>query len=519
MGLPAFFEGLPGAPRHNLALADRRWERLRRGEWQIPQVVSRSGESLAEPELDVVIAGGTLGILLAAALQRRGLKVLVMERGILRGREQEWNISRRELETFLTLDLLTPEELETAIASEYNPARLSFHQSYELWVRDILNVGVDPVYLLATLKEKFLTAGGRLWEQTQFERLTIHPQGVRVEAQREGGAAACAARLFIDAMGHFSPIVQQIRGGQKPDAVCLVVGGCAQGYPRNETGDLIATFTPILHQCQYFWEAFPARDGRTTYLFTYVDAAPERFSLEFLLEEYFAYLPQYQDCELEALSFKRALWGFFPAYRNSPLQTPYDRVLAIGDSAGAQSPISFGGFGAMVRHLPRLTTGVAELLQLDDLSRDNLALLQPYQPNIAVTWLFQKTMSVGLNQKVDPQQINRLMGGIFQVMAALGEGVWEPFLTDVIQFGGLSQTLTRADPRLVLPLLPQIGLDPLADWLKHYFNLGLYSALAPLGERLQPLTQSWSPEQKYRFNQRLQAWRYGAGVEGRSDSS
>lgn len=515
MGLPTFFDQLPGAPRQNLALADRRWAQLRQGDLPVPQVAWVSEESLMEPELDLVIAGGTLGILLAAALQRRGFKVLVMERGILRGREQEWNISRRELETFLALDLLTPQELETAIASEYNPARLSFHQSYELWVQDILNIGVDPVYLLATLKDKFLAAGGVLWEQTQFERLTVHPQGVRVEVQKEGVAVACGARLFVDAMGHFSPIVQQIRGGQKPDAVCLVVGGCAQGYPHNETGDLIATFTPILNQCQYFWEAFPARDGRTTYLFTYVDTAPERFSLEFLLEEYFAYLPRYQNCELERLTFKRALWGFFPAYRDSPLQAPYDRVLAVGDSAGAQSPISFGGFGAMVRHLPRLTTGAAELLQLDDLSRDNLALLQPYQPNIAVTWLFQKTMSVGLNQQVNPQQINQLMGGIFQTMAALGESVWAPFLTDVIQFSGLSQTLIRANPALVLPLLPQIGLEPLTDWLKHYLNLGLYSALAPLGEKLQPLTQSWSSEQKYRFNRRLQAWRYGAGLEGR----
>ena len=79
-------------------------------------------------------------------------------------------------------------------------------------------------------------------------------------------------------MGHFSPIVQQARKGDKPDGICLVVGSCAQGYTNNNTGDLIASFTPILNQCQYFWEAFPARDGRTTYLFTYVDDHPDRFS-------------------------------------------------------------------------------------------------------------------------------------------------------------------------------------------------------------------------------------------------
>jgi 1-acyl-sn-glycerol-3-phosphate acyltransferase len=63
-------------------------------------------------------------------------------------------------------------------------------------VRDILNIGVDPVYLLATLKDKFLAAGGVLWEQTQFEGLTVHPQGVRVEVQKEGVAAGFKITAF-----------------------------------------------------------------------------------------------------------------------------------------------------------------------------------------------------------------------------------------------------------------------------------------------------------------------------------
>lgn len=39
------------------------------------------------------------------------------------------------------------------------------------------------------------------------------------------------ARLLVDCMGHWSPIVQQIRGPKKPDGMCLVVGGCATGFP------------------------------------------------------------------------------------------------------------------------------------------------------------------------------------------------------------------------------------------------------------------------------------------------
>ena len=37
-------------------------------------------------------------------------------------------------------------------------------------------------------------------------------------------------------------------------------------------------------------------------------------------------------------------------------QTPYP-LLQVGDASGIQSPVSFGGFGSMTRHLGRLTHG------------------------------------------------------------------------------------------------------------------------------------------------------------------
>jgi len=39
------------------------------------------------------------------------------------------------------------------------------------------------------------------------------------------------ARLLVDCCGHYSPIVKQMRGGQKPQAMVLVVGSCADGVP------------------------------------------------------------------------------------------------------------------------------------------------------------------------------------------------------------------------------------------------------------------------------------------------
>jgi lycopene cyclase CruP len=472
-------------------------------------VIKESNEPLGTIDWDVVICGGTLGILIGSALVQRGWRVALIERGILRGREQEWNISRKELEVFLELELLSETELKQAIATHYNPARISFFQGRDFWVQDVLNIGVDPVFLLDTLKSKFIASGGQLFEKTAFEGAAVHPDGVLVEV-----AGGLKTRLLIDAMGSFSPIVQQARLGEKPEGVCLVVGSCAQGFPKNENGDLIVSFTPIQNQCQYFWEAFPARDGRTTYLFTYLDAHPERPSLEFLFEEYLRLLPEYQGVELTQLDFKRVLFGFFPSYRNSPIRMPWSRILPVGDSSGGQSPVSFGGFGSMVRHLKRLTEGTHEALLSDTLSRNALAQLQPYQPNIAVTWLFQRAMSVGIDQKLASNQINQLLTVVFQVMEQLGDDVLRPFLQDVVQFSGLSKTLlltALTQPGLILPVIPQVGLTTLLDWIVHYINLGIYSGLYSLGQLITEPVKTLPPIPQYYCRRWLEAWRYGSG--------
>ena len=265
---------LPQDVQQRLEFADRFWYNFRNQKPEIKTVISTSQDAIDKFDFDVIICGGTLGIFLAATLQQKGYQVAVIEKGILQGREQEWNISRHELNCLLDLELLTEKELEEIIYTEYNPARISFYQGYELWVKDVLNIGVSPKLLIAKIKEKFLQIGGKVLEKTAFTSATISETGVIVKTDQH----QLQTRLLIDSMGHFSPIVKQVRNGIKPDGVCLVVGSCAQGFTQNETGDLIASFTPIQNQCQYFWEAFPARDGRTTYLFTYVDAHPDKIS-------------------------------------------------------------------------------------------------------------------------------------------------------------------------------------------------------------------------------------------------
>jgi lycopene cyclase CruP len=222
---------------------------------------------------------------------------------------------------------------------------------------------------------------------------------------------------------------------------------------------------------------------------------------------------------LEQLAFQRALFGFFPCYRDSPLAPHWNRIVPVGDSSGNQSPLSFGGFGAMLRHLSRLTDGMHEALQTDSLSQADLSFLQPYQPNLAVTWLFQRSMSAAVDRTLAPDQINQLLVAVFDAMQQAGPRVLNPFLQDVVQFPKLAEALFRTSllhPGIIAKVIPQVGLPALLDWSRHYTALGAYSVLHPLAQAIAPWLEKQSlvrgsPSQQYRWHQRVQAWKYGSG--------
>mgnify|MGYP005841962633 CR=1 FL=1 len=507
---------LPDQSLENLRRFDRFWHGYRLGKLtgaRVPELVRLSGESLRDLEFDVVVAGGTLGIIVGLALQNLGWRVAVVERGVLRGRVQEWNIARRELEVLVELELLTQPELESVIVTEYNPGRLGFG-GREFWVRDVLNLGVSPLLLLELLKQKFVAGGGSVVERSELLAVEVCSNGVMARL----GQGWLKARLLVDVMGHFSPITAQARADEVPDGICMVVGSCAEGMPNPGYGDLFYSFRPIGNFGQDFWEAFPAEDGRTTYRFCYGDLEPGRLGFEQLFEEYVAALPEYQGVDVAELGFKRLLYGFFPSYRRSPLVPSWDRVVAVGDSSGSQSPLSFGGFGALLRHLPRLREGIDLALRANLLSKGDLAWVQPYQPSLSVTWLFQEAMRVKVGAELDPEAINRLLGLTFEVMTGLGDGVLRPFLQDVVQLPGLSRTLVGmllADPGLVAGIVGRVGLPSLIGWLGDFGALVAYDLAFRAGGWAEPWLKNLLPEQEYGLRGRLRAWQYGAGLDYR----
>jgi lycopene cyclase CruP len=122
-------------------------------------------------------------------------------------------------------------------------------------------------------------------------------------------------------------------------------------------------------------------------------------------------------------------------------------------------------------------------------------------------------MSVPLDSQLAPDRINNLMNGVFVVMERLGDDVLKPFLQDVIQFFPLAKTLPLVNLGLVLPMLPQIGMETLINWMIHYFNLALYTGLYRVGKLIEPIAKNLPPIQQYYYHRWLDAWQYGSGKD------
>lgn len=259
-------------------------------------------------------------------------------------------------------------------------------------------------------------------------------------------------------------------------------------------------------------------------MFTYLFPEPGCPKLEELLEDYWELMPKYQGVSLEDLEVLRVIYGFFPTYRDSPLPAAFDRVLQFGDASGVQSPVSFGGFGSLTRHLGRLTDGIYEAVSNDFLDAQSLSLLNPYMPNLSASWLFQRAMSAKKQSNVSPNFINELLFANFQSMQKLGDPVLRPFLQDVIQFGPLVKTLglvmlTR--PLIIPSIFKKVGIPVLFNWSGHFVMLGLYTFLSSfIDPLLRHLLDSFPVKAKYEWKQRLEAWKYGSGLDYKwSDSS
>ena len=512
--------------------ADAVWQRIKqraarksRGEdLELPaEVVKRFASHMpaVAESFDVAVCGGTLGILVARALQKKGFSVCIVERGVVQGRDQEWNVSREELKVLVKQGILSQEEVDYAVQSSWPLSRVGFEGTHAVEFRaGALNAGVSPRRLVESARQRFEKDGGVIIEKTSLKALEVYDDGVRLELE---GREAVKARLVIDAMGSGSPIVSQARCGAPPDAACLVVGTMASGYPKEANVDGDYLYSQKMSGYQAFWEAFPSANGgddgtdRTTYFFTYVYPGLEDLpSIPDVFEEYVDALPSYQQTSLEKLQVKRALCASFVAYRDSPLQTPFDRVLQVGDAAGVQSPLSFGGFGALCRHLPRLESAICDALNDDLLHATELAEINPYLPNLSMQWSMYR--SIAQPPENEPEFVNRMMGGILSAAARSGQDVMMPILQDVFTLSALVPTLSSwlsKDPLIIPLFIKSMGTENVIAAIGHLSAVALYTFLSKLEPFLASAldVERLPRRDRFMWKRRFEAWRYGSGLD------
>ncbi|KAL9265902.1 Chromatin remodeling protein EBS-like protein [Drosera capensis] len=385
-----------------------------------PEVVSSVPGLFSQSQLagkaidkfDVLVCGGTLGIFIAAALGAKGLKVGVVERNVLKGREQKWNISRVDVDFKGRVRF----GLKTSLILEFRKLTLN------------LGIKKMPVKLIEIMKERFNSLGRVILESESVSSICIY-EDAAVTFQ------AFPSSVMLVYLWISTVCFSRIRRGRKPDGVCLVVGSCPRGFKNNDSSDVIYSSSTVKKIGAS--EAFPVGSGpmdRTTYMFTYVDPKPGRPKLEDLLELYWELMPSYQGVVLEDLEIMRVVYGIFPTYRDRQVQT----AVYVLETVKTEAIISLEFF---VESFPMLYVFM-------------------WQPNLSSSWLFQRAMSAKQQAGVSPDFITELLHVNFQSMEKLGDPVLRPFLQDVIKFVPLVKTLglvMLTKPHIIPSIFKQVG--------------------------------------------------------------
>lgn len=414
---------------------------------------------------DVVLAGGGLSLIYAAALARAGVRVCVFDRRAIGCGHREWNISRAELSPLSASGLFTADEVAALLRMQYRVGICRFGDGADHPVRDVLDCVIDADTLLHALRDKAVAAGATLIPYHTLAGYRVDRDGVTVAidpvilpgtaASAQAGARSqgrryLRARLLIDALGAHSPHARF-------DLICPTVGGVMDdlipGPGRDQidpsVGEILITTEGVEEGEQHIWEGFPAPPDpasgldvsasrrMTIYLFYYQRASriaarlrAGQHPLLALYERYFATLPRYKSGDLRLL---RPTYGFIPAYtRLGPMPAaPQGRVLLVGDAAARHSPLTFCGFGSMIRSFWPLSQGVLAALRSDRLSAADLTALWREPPALQVMGgLTLMMMPPDGRDQGDRDGINRLLDAAFGVLAGMGQDRYAAFLQD-----------------------------------------------------------------------------------------
>jgi lycopene cyclase CruA len=427
-----------------------------------------------EGEFDIIYTSGAFGVLHAALMASRyGRRVLVFGEeapgasvSSAASPQQSRNVSTEDLEEFERAGLLTKEEIEAAVVNRYERGFVKFHdassrvKAERLWMSGVLDVGVDANKLLATAAAKIHARAGEgsaICEGLRFVRAYVEPSRVTVETRdRRGARRLFAARLFVDSTSAQSPVARQLNAATPATHVRPTVGTVARGFLRGEepgradfsVGEILVSTEDASESRQLVWEGFAgsaARDEYATYLFFYdaVDSQADK-SLLSLFERYFETLPAYKRTGAQ-WRVQRPLFGHVPAFqpqglrRRASTRTADERVLLLGDAAGATSPLTLGGFGAQLRTLRRRAHLTDLALAADLLDASSLSEIGSDETRVAQVAGLAEFLRPA--PKSAPSTVNETLNAVMAALHTLDERVRRDLFQDRMTFSGLRSLL------------------------------------------------------------------------------
>ena len=420
----------------------------------------------ATVDVDVVVAGGGLSLLVAADLARLGVRVAVVERARAGAAHREWNASDEELAPLLDTRIVSREQLDELVIARYREGLCAFHGGTPRRVRGVLDRAIDAGPLLERVRAVASARGVKVINGASVDAVGIGADAVRVGwTAADGGRGEVLAHVMVDARGASSPYASA-------DLVCPTVGGVVRGLregsgPREvdpSIGDILVTTEDLdpASGLQHVWEGFPGRRGEVTvYLFYYARAATAPpGALATLYARFFETLASYKEGEPQLV---RPTFGYIPGWsRLVPApRGPSPRIVLVGDAAARHSPLTFCGFGSMLRSFRPAAKAIAEAIEKKQAPPRNVV---PEDAVHAWTGALAAVMASGA---LAGPKLNDLLDAAFGVLEDMGNDEFAALLQD--RMGGrrftefLRQTGAR-HPIVYREVLRALGPMAAARW-------------------------------------------------------
>ena len=394
-----------------------------------------------------------------------------------------------------------------------------------LSVTGVMDCGVSPRRLIDAVHDSFVARGGVVLTGTEATRVDVYDDAAVVECRRwrdpdgrhrDDDTArlppppSVRCRAVLDCTGHFSRFAahaRERRGQRTPWSVApgrvsprghvVVVGGCleAPAWPLgNDTADLLACLGPSDDPRfgQALWEAFPADlalapDRRTVYMFSYVDDHPDRPSLAEYAGRFLEGVASYQGLAAPPRAV-RFLAGALPCYTDAEgphVLSEINRVAHVGDASAAHSPLSFGGFGALVRGLPPLRRRLGATLRAGRVDAKSLRAGGGYLPELSAGWLFNRSMALPVERRgqlpdARVLKVLRLTFSSLRLLQAAGfEAPARRFLADELRpvpLIALLLLMGARNPAVAYAAAARAGAATFARWYAHFLCMCAASA-------------------------------------------